>query len=119
VNKTLALIFVLVVVAFLTALLLFIGWGDNQLLTPQLVSKRLKEGMSMNEVNRALAVDACRAPKSMRCTVSQAGYGAVLFPQHTLVLYFSESGELERWEADWHYRIDETAERGAFQNASR
>lgn len=108
-----------ILVVFLLSLFLL---GENQILTPHFVLKRLSRGMTVQQVNHHLGVgEICRLRQSReisesrkRCVVSYIGVGSWVYPQHSLILYFDDNDTLNSYAANWRFQMDEQVESGDF-----
>lgn len=106
----------LLVGALVAGAVLVIGsWGSGQLYQPSVVQPKLARGMSVREVERALALPSQTlvqrlkraADGTYRVRLATSGWGCWFVPQYDVTLLFTPGQQLAECSAELHWRIDE------------
>lgn len=90
-------------------------WGSGQVITPEIVEKKLKLGMTPSQCEYALAVppgsiveqSSLRSDRITRVHLCESGIGSWFVPQYEITLVFDSRGKLDKCDAEIHWRCDE------------
>lgn len=104
-------------IAIIAVFLVLLGrfWGQEQSLVPAILEKKLTEGMTIAEAERALALfpgqlerQAVKQPNGGAVVAAATpGIGAWFVPQFGVYLVFDSGGALTRCFAEVHWQFDE------------